>query len=70
MLRKIRVMLEYDTYCLWLYNERGEIIGNDNPPEWLDDMELMALYSGITEGVENDPTDQLNRMLNLPLEII
>ena len=31
--------------------------------------ELMALYSGITEGIENDPTDQLNWMLNLPLEM-
>ena len=27
MISKIRLMLEYNTYCVWLYNENGEIIG-------------------------------------------
>lgn len=29
MVKSIRVMLEYNTYCLWLYDENGEIIEND-----------------------------------------
>ena len=29
-------MLEYNTYCIWLYDENDEIIDND-PPEWADD---------------------------------
>ena len=39
MISKIRLMLEYNTYCVWLYNENGEIIDNDNPPEWKDDQD-------------------------------
>ena len=37
MIKKIRLMLEYNTYCIWLYDENDEIIDNDNPPEWDDD---------------------------------
>ena len=49
MITKIRVMLEYGTYCLWLYNEQGEIIGNDNPPEWLDDLELTDAWMAVSD---------------------
>ena len=31
--------------------------------------ELKALYSGITEGIEDDPSDELNYMLNKPYEM-
>lgn len=33
MIKDIRLTLEYNTYCLWLYDENGEIIDNENPPE-------------------------------------
>ena len=45
MIKKIRLMLEYNTYCVWLYDENNEIIDNDNPPEWDDDQELTNAYS-------------------------
>ena len=38
MIKKIRILLEYNTYCLWLYDENDEIIDNDNPPEWNDEI--------------------------------
>ena len=49
MIKTIRVLLEYNTYCLWLYNEDGEIIDNDNPPEWNDDEELTAAFMAVSD---------------------
>ena len=49
MIKKIRLMLEYDTYCIWLYNENDEIIDNDNPPEWNDDAELTEAFMAISD---------------------
>ena len=49
MIKKIRVLLEYNTYCLWLYNEDDEIIDNDNPPEWDDDKELTDVFMAISD---------------------
>lgn len=49
MIKKIRVMLEYNTYCLWLYNENDEIIDNDNPPEWDDDQELTDAFMAVSD---------------------
>lgn len=48
MIKKIRVMLEYNTYCLWLYDENDEIIDNDNPPEWNDDTELSDAFLSVS----------------------
>ena len=42
-------MLEYNTYCVWLYNEDGEIIDNDNPPEWDDDKELTDAFMAVRD---------------------
>lgn len=42
-------MLEYNTYCVWLYNEDGEIIDNDNPPEWDDDKELTDAFIAVSD---------------------
>ena len=47
MIKTIRLLLEYNTYCLWLYNEDGEIIDNDNPPEWNDDTELTDVFISV-----------------------
>ena len=49
MVKTIRLMLEYNTYCLWLYDENGEIIDNDNPPEWEDDDELTKAFMDISD---------------------
>ena len=35
MIKTIRILLEYNTYCLWLYNEKDEVVDNDTPPEWV-----------------------------------
>ena len=49
MISKIRLMLEYNTYCVWLYNENDEIIDNDNPPEWKDDKELTDAFMAVSD---------------------
>ena len=49
MIKKLRLMLEYNTYCIWLYNEDDEIADNDNPPEWRDDQELTDAYTAVSD---------------------
>lgn len=49
MIKKIRLLLEYNTYCIWLYNENDEIIDNDNPPEWDDDHELTDAFMAVND---------------------
>jgi len=49
MITKIRLMLEYNTYCVWLYDEKNEIIYNDNPPEWNDDAELTNAFMAVSD---------------------
>ena len=49
MIKKIRITLEYDTYCLWLYDENDEIIDNDNPPEWDDDQKLTNAFMAVSD---------------------
>ena len=49
MISKIRLMLEYNTYCVWLYNENNEIINNDNPPECKDDKDLTDAFMAVSD---------------------
>lgn len=49
MIKYIRLMLEYDTYCVWLYDENNEIIDNDNPPELKDDKELTDAFMAVSD---------------------
>ena len=49
MIKKIRVLLEYNTYCLWLYDENDEIIDNNNPPEWDDDSSLTDAFMAVSD---------------------
>ena len=49
MIKTIRLILEYNTYCLWLYDENGDIIDNDNPPEWNDDVELTNAFMAVSD---------------------
>jgi len=49
MIKKIRLMLEYNTYCIWLYDENNDIIDNDNPPEWNDDKDLTDAFMAVSD---------------------
>lgn len=49
MIKTIRILLEYNTYCLWLYNEEDEVIDNDNPPEWDDDETLTKQFMAVSD---------------------
>lgn len=49
MITTIRLMLEYNTYCVWLYDEDGEIIDNDNPPEWNDDPQITDAFMAVSD---------------------
>ena len=49
MIKKIRLLLEYNTYCVWLYDENDEIIDNDIPPEWNDDQELINAFMTVND---------------------
>ena len=42
-------MLEYNTYPIWLYNENGEIIDNDNPPELNENKELTDAFMAVSD---------------------
>lgn len=60
MIKTIRLMLEYNTYCIWLYNEDGEIIDNDNPPEWKDDKELTDTFMAVSDLYDSFFVDNQN----------
>ena len=49
MIKTLRLLLEYNTYPIWLYNEHNEIIDNDNPPEFADDQELTDAFMEISD---------------------
>lgn len=53
------VLLEYDEYD----DDLAESLSED------DYHHLLSLYSGITTGDEDDPSDEVNYMLNLPFEM-
>ena len=52
MIKKIRLLLEYGTYPIWLYNENDEIIDNVPPPEWENDKELDELTTNLIDNYE------------------
>ena len=49
MIKTIRLTLEYNTYCIWLYDEDGLVIDNDNPPELVDDEELTSAFMAVSD---------------------
>ncbi len=57
MIKKIRLLLEYNTYPLWLYDEDDEIIDNDNPPEWNDDQQLTDAFMAVSDLYDTFFTD-------------
>ncbi len=49
MIKTIRLTLEYNTYCVWLYDEDGFVIDNDNPPELSDDEDLTNAFMAVSD---------------------
>ncbi|OUM64464.1 hypothetical protein PIROE2DRAFT_8775 [Piromyces sp. E2] len=54
------VLLQYDNY------DQDDFASSLSEQKYI---ELKALYSGITEGKEDDPSDELNYVLNKPFEM-
>ena len=49
MIKKIKISLEYNTFPIWLYNENNEIIDNDLPPEWANDVALESSFMALSK---------------------
>lgn len=49
MIKTIKVALEYKSYPIWLYDEVGLIIDNDNPPEWDGDVEFTNTFMRLSD---------------------
>ncbi|QDR79929.1 hypothetical protein [Sporomusa termitida] len=46
-MKKLRLLLEYQCYPLWIYNEKGEIILNDLPDELKTEVDIQNLIKDI-----------------------
>ena len=46
-MNKIRLLLEYKTYPIWIYDEEGLVIDTDLPAEWNDDSSLDDLWNEV-----------------------
>lgn len=52
-MKKLRILLEYRCYPLWVYNEKGEIILNDLPNELKAEVDLQSLLKDIQTTYDN-----------------
>ena len=70
MIKTIRLTLEYNTYCVWLYDEDGQLIDNDNPPELVDDEELTSAFMAVSDLYDSffSDTDKEFRYVGCPDE--
>lgn len=48
-MKKIRIILEYRCYPVWVYNEKGEILLNDLPDELKNEIDIQNLLKDIQE---------------------
>ncbi len=48
-MRKIRILLEYRCYPIWVYNEKGEIVLNDVPNELKNEIDIQNLLKDIQD---------------------
>lgn len=46
-MKKLRMLLEYQCYPLWVYNEKGEIVLNDLPDELRAEVDMQKLLEEI-----------------------
>lgn len=46
-MKKLRLLLEYQCYPLWVYNEKGEIVLNDLPDELKAEIDIQNLLKDI-----------------------
>ena len=58
-MKKLRLLLEYKCFPVWLYDENGNLVDNDSPVELKSNMELddrltkmQAEYDGLYEDSE------------------
>lgn len=49
MIKTIRLTLDYNTYCAWLYDEEGFVVDNGNPPELVHDEELTSAFMAVSD---------------------
>ena len=49
MIAKIRLLLEFGTYPIFLYDDEGLVIDTANPPEWADDAELTNAFMAVSD---------------------
>ena len=47
MLKKIRLLLEYGCYQVWMYDENGDVIDTLLPEELRDDIELDSKFDDL-----------------------
>ncbi len=52
MVKKLRLMLEYGCYPVWLYNEEGFVVDTLLPKELRNDHELDAKFTDLQERYE------------------
>lgn len=48
-MRKIRILLEYHCYPIWLYNEKGEIVLNNLPDEFKSEIDIQNILKDIQD---------------------
>lgn len=48
-MKKIKIILEYKCYPMWIYNENNELIDNDLVDELKDDSELDSILMNIQD---------------------
>lgn len=49
MIKKIRLLMEYNTFPVWLYDRDDQIIDNDLPPEWQNDTDLECAFMALSD---------------------
>ena len=49
MISRIRLLLDYGAYPVFLYDDEGAVIDTALPPEWQDDGELAAAFDALDE---------------------
>ncbi|AKA70510.1 hypothetical protein [Clostridium scatologenes] len=52
-MKKIKIYLDYKCFPIWIYNDKGELIGNDLPKELADDKQADEVFVKIQNIYDN-----------------
>ena len=52
-MKKIKMMMDYQCYPIWVYNERGELICNDLINELINEKEIEEMLNDIQNSYDN-----------------